>query len=157
MKVPILRLSSALVKIFHFPHVIFQTTSQFFFKFCINLQCQERQLLCTFLGQILNTLNSRNQWKCKFFRLSSARVKIHQILVIFSPNFTSIFRVMGHNSSVLFQIKFYILLTKGSYESKNLVKLYMSSRKSKILHFDGLLLSKSCTVSAKKVRKSYLS
>ena len=27
----------------------------------------------------------------------------------------------------------------------------MSSGKSEILHFDGLLLSKSCTVSAKKV------
>ena len=30
----------------------------------------------------------------------------------------------------------------------------MSSGKSEILHFDGLLLSKSCTVSAKKVLKS---
>ena len=28
----------------------------------------------------------------------------------------------------------------------------MSSGKSEILHFDGLLLSKSCTVSAKKVQ-----
>ena len=42
IKVPILRLSSALVKICHIPHVIFQTTSQFFFKFCITLQCYER-------------------------------------------------------------------------------------------------------------------
>ena len=31
----------------------------------------------------------------------------------------------------------------------------MSSGKSEILHFDGLLLSKSCTVSAKKVQKSF--
>ena len=42
IKIPILRLSSALVKICHIPHVIFQTTSQFFFKFCITLQCHER-------------------------------------------------------------------------------------------------------------------
>ena len=42
IKVPILRLSKALVKIFHIPHIIFQTTSQFFFKFCITLQCHER-------------------------------------------------------------------------------------------------------------------
>ena len=37
-----LRLSIALVKICHIPHVIFQTASQFFFKFCITLQCHER-------------------------------------------------------------------------------------------------------------------
>ena len=32
----------------------------------------------------------------------------------------------------------------------------MSSGKSEILHFDGLLLSKLCTVSAKKVQKSFM-
>ena len=32
------------------------------------------------------------------------------------------------------------------------MKFYVSSQKSKILHFDGLILSKSCTVSAKKVQ-----
>ena len=42
------QLSSALVKICQIPHVIFQTTSQFFFIFCISLQCHETQLLCTF-------------------------------------------------------------------------------------------------------------
>ena len=35
IKVPILTLSSALVKICEIPRVIFQATSQFFFKFCI--------------------------------------------------------------------------------------------------------------------------
>ena len=80
IRLPILRLSSALVKICHIPHFIFQTTSQFFFKFFIT---HERQLLFTFLGQTLNTLHNRNQWKCKFLRLLSGRVKIHQILVYF--------------------------------------------------------------------------
>ena len=42
ISVPILGLSSALVKIFHIPQVIFQTTSPFFFKFCITSQCHER-------------------------------------------------------------------------------------------------------------------
>ena len=32
----------------------------------------------------------------------------------------------------------------------------MSSGKSEILHFDGLLLSKSCTVSAKKSKEEFL-
>ena len=93
----------------------------------------------------------------------SAGIKIHQILVIFETTnqfffrFSWLFNIMRHNSSVLFYLKFYILSTKGAYQNTNLVKFYVSSRKSDILHFDGLLLSKSCTVSAKKVQKSYLS
>ena len=57
INIRILRLSIALVKICHIPHVIFQTKSQIFFKFFITLQCHERWLLCIFLGQILNTLH----------------------------------------------------------------------------------------------------
>ena len=83
MKIPILTLSSALMKICQIPHFIFQTTSHFFFKFCKTLQCHEIQLLCTFLGRTLYTLLERDQSKCKFFKLFSAQIKIHQILVIF--------------------------------------------------------------------------
>ena len=39
-KVEILRISCAQVKI-HQTVVIFETTNQFFFEFCINLQCHE--------------------------------------------------------------------------------------------------------------------
>ena len=42
IKVPILTLSSALVKMCQISQVFFQTTSQFFFKICISLQCHER-------------------------------------------------------------------------------------------------------------------
>ena len=35
-------LLSGWVKIHQIPHVIFETTSQFFFKLCITLQCHER-------------------------------------------------------------------------------------------------------------------
>ena len=42
IKIPILRLSSALVKVCQIRHVIFQTTSQFFFIFFITLQCNGR-------------------------------------------------------------------------------------------------------------------
>ena len=44
---------------------------------------------------------------------------------------------------------------KRAHQSTNLVKFHVSSRKSKILHFDGFLLSRSYKVSAKKVQKSY--
>ena len=67
--VPIVRLSSALQIICHIPHVLFQTTSQFFFKFCIMLQCYERKLLCTFLDQTINTLHERSKWECMYWRL----------------------------------------------------------------------------------------
>ena len=75
----ILTLSSALMKICHISQVFFQTTSQFFFKICISLQCHERWLICTFVAQTINTLVTGSQLKHNFFRLSSARVKICEV------------------------------------------------------------------------------
>ena len=50
-----------------------------------------------------------------FFRLDTARIKIHQIAQVifgtksqFSSNFASLFSVMRHSSSVLFHLKLYI-------------------------------------------------
>ena len=61
------------------PNCLFQTTSQFFFKMCITLQCHERYLLCTFVAQTIYTLVTRSQLKLKFFRLSNAWVKICEV------------------------------------------------------------------------------
>ena len=92
--------------------------------------------------------------------LSSGGVKFYQSLVIaettdqfFLSNFASIFMVLRHNSSVLFYRKVYILSTKGAGQSTNLVKLYISSPRPEIMHFDGILLSKSGTFSAKKAQR----
>ena len=41
IKPAILTFSSVQLKIFQTPHVILQTTSQFFFKFCMTLQCHQ--------------------------------------------------------------------------------------------------------------------
>ena len=104
IKVTILRFSRALVKICHISQVIFQTTGQLFVKFCITLQCHERQILCTFLCQTLNTLHNRNQWKYKFLRLQVLGSKFTKFLsfskqqISFFSNFASVFRVMRHNS-----------------------------------------------------------
>ena len=73
------RLSSAQVKICQIPYVNFETTSRFLSKFCIPLQFHERLLLCSFLAQTIYTLLNRSPLKWKSLRLSSARVKIHQI------------------------------------------------------------------------------
>ena len=69
----------------------------------------------------------------------------------FSSVFVSLFSAMRHNSSVLFQLKFYMLSTKGASESTNLAKFHLSSIKSEILHLNGILLSNSYKVSSKKV------
>ena len=69
----------------------------------------------------------------------------------FSSIFVSLFSAMRHNSSVLFQLKFYMLSTKGASESTNLAKFHLSSIKSEILHLNGILLSNSYKVSSKKV------
>ena len=65
--------------------------------------------------------------------------------ISFSSNFASMSRVMTNN--------FYILSTKGVYPSTNLVKFYVSSQKSEILHFDGRLLSKSCSFNKKSTEE----
>ena len=128
MKIPISTFSSVLMKICQIPHVIFQTTSQFFFKFCMTL-VSWNILLCTFLGQTLYTLHKRDQSKCKCFRLFSAQIKIHQILVIFeiknkfSSNFAQFF---GHSSSIL-------VLAETLYTFSNFSKI--SPEQSKVWNF----------------------
>ena len=77
-------------------------------------------LPCTFLCQMLYTLHKRDQSKCKFFRLFSARIKIHQVLVIFekktsfSSNFALLFDIMRHNSSILYLSETLYTFSKSS-------------------------------------------
>ena len=42
---------TALMKMNQILYVIFQTTSQFFFKYCITVQCHDAKLLCSFSAQ----------------------------------------------------------------------------------------------------------
>ena len=65
-----------------------------------------------------SNINGKDQSKCKYLRLLSARIKIHQILMIFKTisfpsNFLSIFSAIKHNSSVLSNLKHYILWSKA--------------------------------------------
>ena len=135
------QLSSALVKICQIPHVIFQTTSQFFFEFCITLWCHERKLLCTFLNQTLHTFHARNQSKCKFLRLLSARIKIYQIPVSFETTNQFFFKLcislQCHEPQLLCAFLAEILYTKGTYQGT-----IWWNRKSEIWHSDGLPPSK---------------
>ena len=53
--------------------VSFETTNRFSFKFCINLQSHETQLLCTFLAGLLYTFNKRSLSKYKFGEIKSLK------------------------------------------------------------------------------------
>ena len=59
--------SSSRVKIHQIPHVNFEMTSQFFFKFCIILHCHETQLLCKFWAHTFSTLDQRIPSKSQFW------------------------------------------------------------------------------------------
>ena len=61
-----------------------------------------------------------SQLKSKFFKFSSARVKIRQIPHVNSSlNFALIFIVMTHNSFVNFKLIHFLLWTKGYHQSRN--------------------------------------
>ena len=114
----IFRLSTARVKIFQIPHVIFQTKSQFFFKVWITSQCRERSFFCTFLAETLYAIDKSSTSKCKFSDLPLLALKFTKFFmscleprVSFPSNFASLFSVMRHNSSALFRLNFYMLWT----------------------------------------------
>ena len=113
-----LRISSAQIKFCQIPYANFETTSWFLSKFCIPLHFHERLLLCTFLARTIYTLIIRSPLKWKSLRLSSAWVKIHQILkwrVNFPSNFASFFILMTRNPSVNFKLILFLLWIKGSH------------------------------------------
>ena len=58
--------SSARVKIRQIPHVNFELTSQFLFKFCIILHCHDIKLPCKFWAHKFSTLNKRIPSKSQF-------------------------------------------------------------------------------------------
>ena len=65
-------------------------------------------LLCTYLGQTLYTLNKRNQSKWKFLEFEVLGSK----QISFLLHFATLSSVIRRKSSILFQLKFYILSTK---------------------------------------------
>ena len=63
-------LLSGWVKMHQIPYAMFETTSQFFFKLFITLQCHEK-LFCTILAETVHDLDKRSPSECKMsdFRL----------------------------------------------------------------------------------------
>ena len=75
-------LSSGWVKIYQIPHVIFETTSQYFCKPCIALQCHEKislKIILYFFSSNFIWILQKEPSKVQNFRLSTALVTFHQI------------------------------------------------------------------------------
>ena len=92
--------------------------------------------------------------KCKFPDFSLLKLKFINFLMLFfkqivsfSLNFGSLFSVLRDNSSVLFQLKLYIIWTKGAHESAK----FQTFDCSRDLYLDRLL--KVYKILAKKYRR----
>ena len=77
IKIKLFRLLSGWVKIHQILHVIFETTSQFFFKLCITHQCHERchhsSVSCTFLLKLYMIWTKGTHQSAKFQTSDSPR------------------------------------------------------------------------------------
>ena len=122
IKLPILTLSSALVKTCQISHVIFQTTSRFFFNSSVPWKITP-----------LYFYSSRSQLKHNFLDFRVLGSKLVKFLVsILKRKFSSssifvlLFIFMAYNSSVKFKVTPFLLWTKGS-TLKKITLLYFCS------------------------------
>ena len=81
--------------------------------------CYTTQLACIFIAQSLHTFNKSSPSKCKFSDFLLLELKFTKFImpffkqrVNFSSKFGSLLSVIIDTSSVLFQLKLYMLLTK---------------------------------------------
>ena len=90
----------------------FETANQSFFKFSINLQCHETQLLCTFLAEILYAFNKRSLSRYKFSEIQSLK-------------FGSLMGSLRQNN-IKFQLKkkSYLSWTKFKYDMRNFFEFW---------------------------------
>ena len=95
-------------------------------KFWITLQCHERKLLCIFLAEYLYAIDKSSASKSKSSDLPLLASKFTKFIVSFFEskiqffsNFAALSSVMKDNSSVLFHLKLYRVLTKGTHQKQN--------------------------------------
>ena len=67
LKCKFLRFSSALVKIRQIPQVIFETTSKFSFRCCVNIQCHQAKLSYTFVSSKIMYFIQKKAVKVQIF------------------------------------------------------------------------------------------
>ena len=107
-KIIILTLSSVLIKICQILHVVSQTTSLFFFKFCMTVQCHEIPLPCTFYVKYYILCTKATSQSARFLVFLVPRSKFTKFLsflkhkIEFSSNFMWLFSIMRHSWSLYF-------------------------------------------------------
>ena len=114
-KIYLTLLSTTCVKIHQITYIIFENISHF-----------SRHNSSVFFSSNTKYFLQKQPIKVQIFRLTTARFKIHQIphvifkqKVSFSSKFGSFFSVRRKNSSVLFQLKIFMLLTILAHQSAN--------------------------------------
>ena len=100
----IFRLSTARMKINQIPYVIFQTTSQFSFKFCITFQYHDTKFLWNFLAELL-CFGQKEPIKVQILRLLCALMKVHPIShASFETTRSRSIQILHHCCSVSWKI-----------------------------------------------------
>ena len=126
LKCNFLRFLNAQVKIRQIPHVNFELTSRFLFKFCIILQCLDTNLPCKFRAHTFLTFNKSMPSRFQFGDFQVLWWKFAKLLMSifgntsqFSFKFVPILSAIKHNSvlSVLFWLKHYIIWSKAAHDS----------------------------------------
>ena len=122
----------ALVKICKIPYVIFGSTSQFSFKFSINLECSN----IIYLGQnqpikveIIEIFECGSQKMVKFL------ISVLNWPANFCSNFTSFFIFMTHKSLVKFELIHFLLWIKEPNKSPNFQTCFGKNLPSFPCHF----------------------
>ena len=149
-KCKFVKLLSTRIKI-HQILVTFKTTNQFYFKFCINLQCQETQLICTFIAEILYAFNKRNLSGYKFGSIES--LKFGTLMDSFRQNNIK-FQLKKDRRSMTLKsdAKFKEKLT-CSFKYVNFVNFHPTTQKSKDFTLMGYLYLKCTRFELKKYRE----
>ena len=108
---------------FHFPHYksVFLQILHHEIKIIV-MKASFSWKITPFLGQILNTLHNRNQWKCKFLRLLSA---CH-----FWNNRSVFFQIL-HQSSVFYTVLFCVPLRKCNLLLDSLILFFLDLNRKK--------------------------
>ena len=70
---------------------VLKPQAQGLFKFCITVQCHEKQLLCIFLSQTFILSTKKRAHRSEIFRVLSGWVKIHQIPYVMFENTSQFF------------------------------------------------------------------
>ena len=114
------------MEIYQIPHVILESTSQFFLQFFFQCSVPSNIAPLYFFRSDIIYFCQRSQLNSRFFRFSSSRFKMWQIPFVnfemtiqFLFKYCLFFIFMTHNSSVNFKVIHFLSWMKESHQSPN--------------------------------------